>query len=115
MARLGGALFESNVRALRFFPYAKFEIRLRASERRLSCDNEWNCSSLISAMLHMIARKHNVLRILVPKQRPVYEEVWHLWTVIIPRRSIAGRLLRGTVLRRRDEGRWIYKKYIEGD
>jgi hypothetical protein len=66
-------------------------------------------------MLHMIASKHDVLRMLVPKQRPPFEEVWHLWTVIIPRRSITGRLLWGTVLRRRDDGHWIYKKYIEGN
>jgi hypothetical protein len=48
------------------------------------------------------------------KQRPPYEEVWHLWSVLIPRRSITGRLLWGTVLRRRDDGRWIYKKYSQG-
>jgi hypothetical protein len=34
--------------------------------------------------------------------------------VLIPRRSITGRLVRGTVLRRRDDGRWIYRKYTEG-
>jgi len=45
------------------------------------------------------------------RPRPPYEEVWHLWTVVIPRRSITGRLLWGTVLRRRDDGRWIYKQY----
>jgi hypothetical protein len=66
------------------------------------------------AMLRITASKHDVLRLLAPKQRPPYEEVWHLWTVIIPRRSITGRLLWGTVLRRRDDGQWIYKKYIEG-
>jgi hypothetical protein len=65
-------------------------------------------------MLHMIASKHDVLRMLGPQQRPPYVEVWHLWTVIMPRRSITGRLLWGTVLRRRDDGRWIYKKYIGG-
>jgi len=65
------------------------------------------------AMLRIIASKHDVLRILAPKQRPPYEEVWHLWTVIIPRRSITGRLLWGTVLRRWDDGHWIYKKYLE--
>src|SRR4051794_17917381 len=59
------------------------------------------------------AAKLIALRFLTPKQRPPYEEVWHLWTVIVPRRSIAGRLLRGTVLRRQNDGRWIYKKYIE--
>ncbi|MFZ0095146.1 MAG: hypothetical protein WAK97_14610 [Pseudolabrys sp.] len=66
------------------------------------------------AMLRIIASKHDVLRILAPKQRPPYEEVWHLWTIIVPRRSITGRLLWGTVLRRRDDGQWIYKKYMEG-
>lgn len=103
-------------RALRFFPYAKFEIKLKDTERRLSCEAEWNCSNLISnsAMLRIIPIKHDVLRMLGLKQRPPYEEVWHLWTVIIPRRSITGRLLWGTVLRRRNDGRWIYKKYIEG-
>ena len=64
-------------------------------------------------MLRIIASKHDVLRMLAPKQTPPYEEVWHLWTVIIPRRSITGRLLWGTVLRRRDDSRWIYKKCTE--
>jgi hypothetical protein len=41
------------------------------------------------------------------------EEVWHLWQAFVPRRSITGRLLWGTVLRRRDGGRWIYKKSIQ--
>jgi hypothetical protein len=65
-------------------------------------------------MLRIIANKHDTLRMLDPQQRPPYEEVWHLWTVIIPRRSITGRLVYGKVLRRRDDGRWIYKKYIDG-
>ena len=38
---------------------------------------------------------------------------WHLWTVIIPRRSIAGRLVWGMVWRRCDERRWVYKKFVE--
>jgi hypothetical protein len=37
-------------------------------------------------------------------------EVWHLHHIYIPRRSITGRLLFGTVWRRRDRNRWIYKK-----
>ena len=64
-------------------------------------------------MLRIIVSKRGLLRILVPKQRPPFEEVWHLWTVIVPRRSITGRILWGTVLRRRDDGRWIYKKYTK--
>jgi hypothetical protein len=63
-------------------------------------------------MLRIYASKHDVLRIVAPRQRPPYEEVWHLWSVIVPRRSITGRLLWGTVLRRRDDGRWIYRKYM---
>ena len=42
-----------------------------------------------------------------------YDQVWHLWTIVIPRRSITGRLLWGKVWRRRDDDRWIYKQYIE--
>lgn len=64
-------------------------------------------------MLHLASKQH-ALRMLAPKQRPPYEEVWHLWSLIVPRRSITGRLLWGTVLRRRDDGRWIYKEYIQG-
>ena len=37
-------------------------------------------------------------------------ETWHLHRVIIPRRSITGKLLCGIVWRRRDRKRWIYKK-----
>lgn len=60
-----------------------------------------------------IGAKQIALRLLTPKQRPPYEEVWHLWTVRVPRRSLTGRLLWGTVLRRKHNGQWIYKKYIE--
>jgi hypothetical protein len=40
-------------------------------------------------------------------------DAWHLWLVIIPRRSITGRLVWGTVWRRDRGGRWAYKKVIE--
>jgi hypothetical protein len=46
------------------------------------------------------------------KQRPPYEKLWHKWNVIIPRRSISGRLVRGTVLRRRKHNQWIYKEFV---
>jgi hypothetical protein len=45
--------------------------------------------------------------------KPAWAEVWHLWTVVIPRRSIAGRLVYGKVWRRHDGRRWIYKKFVE--
>jgi hypothetical protein len=47
---------------------------------------------------------------LVPS-RPQLAEVWHLSTAIVPRRSISGRLLWGTVMRRRDGRKWIYKQF----
>jgi hypothetical protein len=42
-----------------------------------------------------------------------WSDAWHLWQVIIPRRSIAGRLVWGTVWRRNRGGRWVYKKFVE--
>ncbi len=48
-----------------------------------------------------------------PRSRPAWVGVWHLWTVVIPRRSIAGRLVSGKVWRRHDGRRWTYKKFVE--
>ena len=47
------------------------------------------------------------------RSKPAWVGVWHLWTVVIPRRSIAGRLVHGKVLRRHDGRRWTYKKFVE--
>jgi hypothetical protein len=44
-------------------------------------------------------------------QHPAMARAWHLWTVIVPRRTITGRLVRGQVWRRRDGRRWLYKKF----
>jgi len=44
---------------------------------------------------------------------PTWADAWHLWTVIVPRRSISGRLVWGTVWRRRNGRRWTYKKFVE--
>jgi hypothetical protein len=41
-------------------------------------------------------------------------EIWHLHRIILPRRSITGKLLIGIVWRRRDRKRWIYKKVDRG-
>jgi hypothetical protein len=59
----------------------------------------------------MIASIHSIARALYPK-RPSWEALWHPWTVVIPRRSITGRLVWGTVWRRRNGRRWIYKQHI---
>jgi hypothetical protein len=47
--------------------------------------------------------------------KPAGVQFWHLWTVIFPRRTITGRLVRGRVWRRHDGRRWQYKKFIEYD
>ena len=46
-------------------------------------------------------------------KQQTWSDAWHLWRVIIPRRSIAGRLVWGTVWRRNRGGRWEYKKFVE--
>jgi len=38
---------------------------------------------------------------------------WHSWSVIVPRRTITGRLAWGRVWRRHDGRRWIYKKLAQ--
>ena len=59
----------------------------------------------------MLAESRERFRILGLSPKPAWAEVWHLWTVIVPRRSITGRLLTGQVWRRHDGRRWIYKKF----
>ncbi|WP_157449961.1 hypothetical protein [Bradyrhizobium sp. ARR65] len=41
---------------------------------------------------------------------PAWARVWHVWRVIIRRRSIDGGIAWGNVWRRRDDRRWIYKR-----
>jgi len=40
--------------------------------------------------------------------KPAGAELWHVWAVPIPRRSITGALVWGRVWRRRDGDRWLY-------
>jgi len=60
-----------------------------------------------------IAQIREQLRILGLSPKPAWAEVWHFWNVIIPRRSINGRLVMGQVWRRYDGRRWIYKEFTE--
>ena len=53
-------------------------------------------------------------RMLGLNQRSSNETNWHLWRVIIPRRTITGRLVRGQVWRRHDGRHWLYKRFIDG-
>jgi hypothetical protein len=61
----------------------------------------------------MLAESRERFRILGLSPKPAWAEVWHLWNVVVPRRSITGKLLTGQVWRRHDGRRWIYKKFIE--
>ncbi len=64
-------------------------------------------------MLSTFARNQEAVEALTRDRSVSYYRVWHIWTVTMPRRSITGRLVWGTVWRRYDNGRWIYKKYVE--
>lgn len=61
----------------------------------------------------MIADSRQTVRLLGLNPKPAWAEVWHLWNVLFPRRTITGRLTRGQVWRRHDGRRWIYKKFTE--
>ena len=54
------------------------------------------------------------MRMLGLNQRSSGATTWHLYRVIVPRRTITGRLVRGQVWRRHDGRHWLYKKFIEG-
>jgi hypothetical protein len=60
-----------------------------------------------------ISKDEDTLRMLELNPPPPWAEAWHIWRVIIPRRSITGRLVFGQVWRRHDGRRWIYKQFAE--
>jgi hypothetical protein len=61
----------------------------------------------------MIAKSGHIDQSGPSRSEPAWADAWHLWTVIIPRRSISGRLVWGTVWRRSNGRRWAYKKFVE--
>jgi hypothetical protein len=61
----------------------------------------------------MTAKNHTNFQMLGLSAKPGWAQIWHLWTVIIPRRSITGRIVFGRVWRRHDGRHWIYKKFVE--
>jgi hypothetical protein len=52
-------------------------------------------------------------QVLSSNQRVAWANAWHEWSVIIPRRTITGRLVRGQVWRRHNGRHWIYKKFSQ--
>jgi hypothetical protein len=72
------------------------------------------CSQRFSqgqACKKMSAESHERSRILWAAAE--WKDMWHLWCVLVPRRSISGELVWGQVWRRSDYGRWIYKRMVE--
>ena len=61
----------------------------------------------------MLAEGRERSRMLGLSPKPAWAEVWHLWKIMMPRRSITGRLLVGQVWRRYDGRQWIYKRLTE--
>lgn len=61
----------------------------------------------------MTRKSHHNILVANLNSQPAWTDVWHLWTVLIPRRSIAGRLVYGKVWRRHNGRRFIYKKFVE--
>jgi hypothetical protein len=47
--------------------------------------------------------------------KPEWAHGWHLWTIIIPKRSIDGKFIVGQVWRRHDGRSWIYREFTEYD
>jgi hypothetical protein len=47
--------------------------------------------------------------------KPAWAYVWHMWTLILPRRAIDAGFVWGRVWRRHDGRRWLYKRFIEFD
>jgi hypothetical protein len=45
--------------------------------------------------------------------KPAGAEYWHLWSVVVPRLSIAGGFVWGRVWRRHDGRRWQYRAITE--
>jgi hypothetical protein len=72
----------------------------------------WWCSGGPRGTPEMTAKSHTNIQMLGLSAKPAWAQTWHLWRVIIPRRSITGRLVFGNVWRRHDGRHWIYKKVI---
>jgi hypothetical protein len=61
----------------------------------------------------MTSKSHTNIQMLGLSVKAAWAQTWHLWKVIVPRRSITGRLVFGDVWRRHDGRRWIYKEVID--
>ena len=46
---------------------------------------------------------------------PAWARVWHVWTLILPRRSVDGGIAWGRAWRRHNGRRWLYRNFAELD
>ena len=81
-------------------------VSLRANRTAISSAMEQSWPKSMTA-------ERNSYSLIDTSPAPAWAEVWHLWRVVIPRRSIAGRLVFGQVWRRREGRHWIYKKFTK--
>jgi hypothetical protein len=58
-----------------------------------------------------MAKSGDIAQLVGSRSGPARVDAWHLWTVIISRRSISRRLVWG--MRRRSGRRWAYKKFVD--
>ncbi len=90
----------------------RYHTRLGCDGCLLTCSHSVTYVAKIRFELVVMAfdRRHKTL-----PSRSNWAEIWHLWTVLVPRRSINGQLVLGKVWRRHDGRQWIYRKFTEYD
>jgi hypothetical protein len=64
-------------------------------------------------MLRIVVNNNGLVRRNRSPRHYEFWQLWHVWRITMPRRAINGQLVWGTVLRRYDGDRWVYKKYTE--
>jgi len=57
----------------------------------------------------MSVNGHTAHQMLGLRAKAAWAQTWHVWSLIVPRRSITGQFVFGTVWRRHDGRHWIYK------
>ena len=87
-------------------------VTIRRHERYL--ENLRQKSQRLAQELQNLKSLRDQVRMLGLNQRSSRATTWHLCRVIVPRRTITGRLVRGKVWRRHDGRHWLYKKFIDG-
>jgi hypothetical protein len=118
-----GGLTPAGLAQLAINPQLGAEVALPRHRREPAHESVTVPKLNVAAVSELFGRLNGggIIRVIVQEfdssgiERPVWAEAWHIWKVIIPRRSITGRLVYGKVWRRCDRRHWIYKKFVEYD